>query len=504
MATLRFFAGINERDDFNVSAQEATEGFNFQLDFHRGTLKPRLPQQLVTTVPNASEVTGIMELIKRDDSQTILLAAGTDVYSYTGAVHQDVGNITADGRLRASYWSLDDILVITDLQKNNVCKKWDGTTFGNLTHGIGGVTDLYAKYSVVHKNRVWLANITTDSTEIPHMLLASAFENAESYDSTTRAQDGAFTGDEAFYLLSPDLRPINGIHVFFDTLVGSTEDGKLFRLTGSDSTDFDFIEFYPGSAARGEESMTNIGNDILYFRQGHVIESFASTEKFGDVRADDVSWWIAKTLKDSCDLRAVYDRENQKVLFFCEISGNVYVLDKEALLSPRAGEHGRPLSPWTIYRTNMSNNFATKAISPVRVPFTTTNKRTIWWGDSAGQIFNFNGDALPAQGDANTTNIEVFRKSKYVESSEGLKLDSEMFIGGVTYRREAAVDLQLTGDWSAEYNRETVVVPLKAPAVLAEGGFWGGDVYWGKTTQVTVWDDGATLWDDGDTLWDEK
>ena len=225
MATLRFFGGINERDDFNVSSQEAIAGYNFQLDSYRGTLKPRLPQQIVTTVPNASEVTGIMEMIKRDDSQTILIAAGTDVYSWTGAIAQDVGNITADGRLRSSYWSLDDILVITDLQKNNVCKKWDGSTFGNLTHGIGGVTDLYAKYSVVHNGRVWLANITTDATELPHMLLASAFENAESYDSTTRAEDSGFTGNEAFFLLSPDLKPINGLHVFFNTIVGSTEDG---------------------------------------------------------------------------------------------------------------------------------------------------------------------------------------------------------------------------------------------------------------------------------------
>ena len=504
MATLRFFGGINERDDFNVSSQEATEGYNFQLDFHRGTLKPRLPQQLVTTVPNASEITGIMELIKRDDSHSILLAAGTDVYHYTGAVHQDVGNITADGRLRASYWSLDDILVITDLQKNNVCAKWDGSTFGTLTHGISGVTNLYAKYSVVHNGRVWLANITTDTTELPHMLLASAFEDAEDYDSTTRAQDGAFTGNEAFYLLSPDLRPINGIHVFFDTIVGSTEDGKLFRLTGADSTDYDFIEFYPGSAAHGEEAMVNVGNDILYFRQGHVIESFTSTEKFGDVRADDISWWIANTLKGTCDLRAVYDRENQKVLFFCDTLNQCYVLDKQALLSPRVGEHGRPLSPWTFYRTNMSNNFQTKAVSSVRVPFSAVNKRTIWWGDSAGQIFNFNGDALPAQGDADTTNVDVYRKSKYVEESEELKLDSEMFMGGVNYRRQAAVDMEITGDWSREYNRETVTVPLKAPAVLAEGAFWGGDSYWGKTPQFTEWDGGGTIWDSGATTWDER
>ncbi len=481
MATLRFFGGINERDDFNVSSQEAVAGYNFQLDSYRGTLKPRLPQQLVTTVPNASEITGIMEMIKRDDSQTILIAAGTDVYLWTGALHQDVGNITADGRLRASYWSLDDILVITDLQKNNVVKKWDGSTFGNLTHGIGGVTDLYAKYSLVHKGRVWLANITTDSTELPHMLLASEFEDAESYDSTTRAEDSGFTGNEAFYLLSPDLKPINGIHVFYDTIIGSTEDGKLFRLTGSDSTDYQFVEFYAGSAAHGEEAMVNIGNDLLYFRQGHVIESFKSTDRFGDVSTDDISWWIANTLQGTCNVRAIYDRENQKVLFFCDSLGQVYVLDKQSWLAPRIGEHGLPLSPWTFYITNMSNNFVTKAVASVRVPFTTTDKRTIWWGDEDGQIFNFNGDGTPFAGDADTTNVDVYRRTKYVEEGQDLNLRSELFIGGVKYRRQAGVDLNLTGDWSEEYNRETVTVPLKSPAVLSEGGFWGGESYWGIT-----------------------
>lgn len=501
MPSLKFFGGINERDDFNVSAQEASEGYNFQLDFHQGILKPRLPQQLIATVPNASEITGILELIERDDTQSIVVAAGTDVYHYTGAAFIDVGNITADGRFRSAYWSLDDILVITDLQKNNVCKKWDGTTFSNLTHGISGVTNLYAKYAVLHNSRIWLGNIKTDTTDLPHMLLASEFENAESYDSTTRAKDGAFTGNEAFFLLSPDLRPINGLHVFYDTIVGSTEDGKLFRLNGSDSTDYEFIEFYAGSSAHGQEAMVNVGNDLLYFRQGHVIESFTSTERFGDVSTDDISWWIANTLKGSCDLRAVYDRENQKVLFFCDTLNQVYVLDKQALLQPRVGEHGRPLSPWTFYVTNMSNNFDTKAVTQVRIPFTTTNKRTIWWGDSAGQIFDFYGTDA---GDAGSSNIDVYRKSKYVEADNDLRLDSELFIGGVNYRRKAAVDVELTGDWSTEYNRETVTVPLKAPAVIDEGSFWGGEAYWGITPTVTVWDDGVTVWDDGDTLWDPR
>lgn len=477
MAEMKFFGGINERDDFNISIQEATAGYNFDLDPLRGTLKPRLAQDLVTTTPNASEITGIMELIKRDNSQTILIAAGTDVYQYTSGGHIDVGNITADGRLRGTHWPLDDILVITDLQKNNVVKQWNGSAFATLTHNITAVTDLYAKYAIVWNGRVWLANITADSTETQHMLLASEFENVNQFDPATRSGDAGFTGDEAFFILAPDLKPINGIQVFFGTVVVSTESGKLFKLTGSDSTDFNFEEFYPGSASKGEEAIVNIGNDLLFFREGHVIESLSDTQRFGDVSTDDISWWIANTVKESCDLRAVYDRERQKVLWFCDTSEQVLVLDKLSMLKPRQGEHGEALSPWTFYRTTMSNGFVTKAAIAMRRPFTTAENRTVWWGDDAGQIFDLYGSG---SGDAGTENIEVFRKSKHISSMDsGLNLKQELLIGGVNYRRKARVDLDITGDWSQEYNRETVTVPLKAPAVIASGGFFGGDFYFG-------------------------
>ncbi len=67
--------------------------------------------------------------------------------------------------LRGTYWSLGDYLVITDLSKATVAKKWDGSTFSTLTTGLGA--SLYAKYGVVHQGRVWLANVTT-STDTPH------------------------------------------------------------------------------------------------------------------------------------------------------------------------------------------------------------------------------------------------------------------------------------------------------------------------------------------------
>ena len=91
---------------------------------------------------------------------------------------------------------------------------------------------LFAKFAIVHLDRVWLFNIKIGSTLFPDMILACKFEDPTNWDSSTRGGPttvggGSFsTGLEAFFLKVPDLKPINGVTIFQNTIVFSTTNGR--------------------------------------------------------------------------------------------------------------------------------------------------------------------------------------------------------------------------------------------------------------------------------------
>ena len=318
--------------------------------------------------------------------------------------------------------------------------------------------NVYAKYSIVKDGRVWLFNVTTGGADIPHMMLASTFEDPEKLDSSERAVDGTFTtGNEAFYILTKDLKPINGVTVFQNQLIISTEDGRLYKLQGSDATDYAFVDFYSGSAATGTESMVNIGNDVLYMKSGGAIESLLSTDKFGDVEADDVSKWIPDTVAGLSDSLSVYDQQRQQVMFF--VNNRVLVFDKEMFTSTE-------LSPWSVWITKMGNEFNTNAAKFLRVPGTTN--KTVYWGDDAGQIFELNG--VGENGDAGTHSILMSRRTKLLVDGDQI---NDILHGRIEYRRVGNFNLQMDFEWSDHYSTTTCSVPLKEP-VLVGALHWGG------------------------------
>ena len=138
MPDLFFGGGINQRDDFNINAEECIEGQNFLLDGKARTFRPRLPFDLFATMTNGSLVSGIMQLIKRDNTDTLLVTAGNTAYSVSDAGSPtSVGTINTSTGMRSSYYSLDDKLVITDLDLANVIYEWDGSTLQKNKHGKG-------------------------------------------------------------------------------------------------------------------------------------------------------------------------------------------------------------------------------------------------------------------------------------------------------------------------------------------------------------------------------
>lgn len=466
---LFFGGGLNEQQHPHLF--ECGEGENFELGLRSSKLIPRKPYDLKGTATNALAINGLIQLVKRDNTETTLVQAGTAVYLWDGsATFTSKGSVSADSRLRDTHWSLDDVSIITDLAKETVVKTWNGTSFSTLTTGLGA--SLFAKYGVVFQGRVWLANVKT-ATDTPHLMVASAFEDHESYDTSRRggpSTDGGgtfTTGLEAFFMLSPDLRPINGFMVFFDTLIMSTEGGRLYKLTGTSGATYKWTDYYAGSAAIGNESMADIGNDVVYMKPGGGIDRLSTTETSGDVAADDLSRWIPTTTEDLDDSITVYDQKNQKVFFF--VDSKILVLFKDLM--------GGELSPWSVYTTQEAFAFATNAAKYMKRPSTQTY--SVYFGDAVGRIFDLNGGGA---GDAGTEDLMVRRKTRFISSGEGadkngrgaLDLMKKVLRGVVAYRRIVGpCDVTVSFDWGDEYNESSSVIPLKGAPSEDAGVYYG-------------------------------
>lgn len=470
-----FSGGLNEQQQPHL--YEAANGsYNFDLDKDRNALVPRPPFDLKGTATNAGAIMGIMQMIKRDDSETTLIQAGNVLYSWDGgSVFTSVGSPNAASQLRGCYWSLSDYLIVTDLQKQTPVSRWNGTTFSTQTTGLGST--LYAKYAIVHNGRVWLFNVTT-STATPHLMAVSTFEDPTLFDTTKRAVIDTFsTGLEAFYMLTPNLKPINGVtkSLAGDVII-STEGGALFKLSGTDADTYAFTEFYPYSNAVGNEAMASMGNDIIYMRKHGSIDLLAATQNYGDVAADDLSRWIPHSVDGLDAAIVVYDYFRQKVLFF--VADKVLVLFKDILyggaIASDNGERAK-LSPWSVYKTQDADSFNTSAAAYIRIPG--TSDYSVYFGSSNGRIFDLNGEGRV--GDAGSSDISVVRKSRYISEEDGVN-----FQGGVTkvkirYRRIYDMSLNLSMDWADEFSESDAAVSLKGDTTLTEPSYYGGDVYYG-------------------------
>lgn len=451
-----FSGGINELNDIAISTDEAVSGQNFELGLGRTKLKRRPPFDLLDTATNTSEIHGIHQLKLRDGTKTTLVAAGTDMYTWDGAAFVDVGNVDADSEFHHIEWDLDETIIIVDRIKDNVVLEWDGTTLSALTHAIPATTNFYAKYGIVQNGRMVFANVTTDSTENPHMLVFSAFEDREVYDTTARSGDAGFaTGNEAFYMLTPDLQPINGLIRFKRSTIISTEGEQLFELVGDDSTNYRFVPFYGGSGATGDDSFVNANDDVYYLREGGVIESLRATDTYGDVGTDDISLPIKDSVKNLTSIRAVYDQQNRRILFWT--GSKILVLNKDLM--------GGQTSPWSIYTTNHASAFSTKAVVYMEYPDSTDH--SIFFGDDSGNIYDLNGTGIA--GDGGTTAIQTIRKMALQE------FDYERFLQGrVFYRREGECELSITFQWGDEGSTTNLIVPIKGRTGASVVNYFGG------------------------------
>jgi hypothetical protein len=442
--TIKFGGGLNTRaSESDIRDKECSSGENYVLDLENQELRPREYFDLAGTAAGG-QINGFAQLKKSDGTISTLIQSGTTVYEWDGNTFTSKGSVATGAKIRGHLhhnWILTDKVLITDLAMVEPVNEWDGTTFTNVS--FTGVTgDFIAKYCWVSKDIAHYANINSNATATPHLLCGSTNEDYATATIANKPSSALGAGDP-WYMTQPDLRPINGLIVAFGRMLTSSEDGALYQITGSNEQDFAMDNFYPGSAASGDEAMAYIGNDIAYGRQGKV-ETLSGTAAFGDVETDDVSRYIANELSGLKDWTVVYNSRLSRVYFYAAGETTIYVLHKSIWDESRrrssqlqAASSEMDISPWGKWTTQHSFNFAPTCMWTMFDP--TNGLEYTWMGDSSGNVYRIEGSSA---GDGGSANVKVSRTSKLY--SVPLNADVFSIEGYVMYRKDEAATLTLS------------------------------------------------------------
>jgi len=500
---IKFGGGLHTRASTDeIDAREATDGQNFLLDLENRELRPRPPFDLIGTLPNAGSVLGGGSLLKADGTVVTIFQGAGIVYKWDGGTgFTQVGTCNSSSQLRGHWksqnWTLADKLLLTDLTLNDVIKEFDGTTLSSVafTDQSGAAFGtFYAKYLEVTNERAFFANVRDAGGLFPHLMVGSA-QSVYTQITTTNLPSTALSTSDPFYLTSPDLKPVNGLVGAFGTRIISTEKGSLFNLSGESAKDFSFNEFFVGSGASGNESLTYTGNDIIYGRQGR-IESVTDTSAFGNSEADDLSRQIADTISAYTGWRTVCNSRLNRVYCFPDNISEVWVfntamlttrilsanaLNKFVLQSQPQQEAGK-LSPWMRWKTNHALDFKPTFVMEMLDP--SDGLEYVFMGDSSGNVYRMEGVGLA--GDAGTTDIDVSWTTK--EFAAPLDTENYTIEGFLKYNKDLANTVTLTFLFGGQTAFDQVVT-LTLPAVTGvqywgdPNIYWSGDFYWGALFQ---------------------
>ena len=315
---LKFGGGIHSRpSEEDIDPRECAAGENFELDLQNFHYRRRKPFELVGRVPNNGEIRGFVSLKKSsDNSVSMLVQSDGIVYEWTGTVFTQVQTVEATAKLRGRIshnWWLDDEVIVTDLNLADVVMEWDGSTLDDVTftdEDSNPIGSFKAKYCVIQGERALFGNVVSGSAT-PHMIVGSKVSDYTNV-TVSNKPPSALGEDDPFYLLTPDLRDINGMVSAFNVFVAmSSKEGQFYKLVGASAKDMSVVPFYPDSFASGDESVAFVGNDIFYGRPGR-IESIISTDKFSDVENDDLTVGISDLVDGYEDWQIEYNQRSQK------------------------------------------------------------------------------------------------------------------------------------------------------------------------------------------------
>lgn len=470
--TIKFGGGLHTRaSEDEIDAREAADGQNFLLDLENRELRPRPPFDLIGTVPNAAEIRGGGSYLKADGTVDFFIQAGDTIYKWDGvSTFTGITVVNANSRLRGHHrthaWALDDKLLFTDLELLETVQEWNGSAWSSTTFS-GGFGTFYAKYLSIADERAMFSNVKDSGSTLPHMMVGSERSDYTTISVSDRPSSSLSEAD-AFFLLTPDLRPINGHVEAFGSTILSTEKGEMFNLTGSSAKDFAFSQFYPGSGASGDEPVAYVGNDILYGRQGR-IESLKDTDRFGDSEADDATKPVANETEDYEAWTIVYNARLNRAYCFPDEGSECWVLQN----TMRGGQ----VSPWMRWTTDHALAFRPSFVMSMLDPL--DGLEYVFMGDEDGNFYRLEGSG--ADGDGGDNEIATEWLTKLV--SAPVDMEFHNIEGWVKYRKNVAFQIQLTFELAGvEASRELVTIDLPAVSGAAHFGgahYFGGTVYFG-------------------------
>lgn len=463
------------RPEDQIDPLEAAGGYNFDLDKSSTDLRLRRPFDELGTVPNGGSIRGGITLKKLDGTVFMAIQADDKVYSWDGFTFAEIGTVDVTARLRGRIehaWELDESVLVTDLEKQEPVLQWDGVTLEEMPNNLDG--DFKAKYCFVDKERAFFGNVESNSVDTPHLLIGSLRENNEILSVDDRPSS-ALSDEDPFYIPSPDLKPINGLVSAFGRTVLGTERGTTFNLIGETAKDFAITKLASTAAARGDESMIFIGDDIVFGRQGK-IESVLDTDRFGDVEINDLSRWIADEVVDFESWTAVYNSRIDRAYFFPRDRSQVWVLEKSLLSTP--------LSPWTRWRTGHPMGFNPTFVMNMLDP--QDGLEYVFMGDSTGKLYRLEGSG--DQGDGGAYLITLEHISKLFSAPADLQTFDHF--GHLRYRKGIPAEVTLTYQYAgvSAFDGEVVIdiqQDLDFPVYTGidaspNVAYYGGDYYYNE------------------------
>lgn len=489
---IKFGGGLHTRASADeIDGREAADGQNFLLDLDNRELRNRPPFDLIGQLPNAAEVRGGGSLLKADGTIKTCFQGGGKVYSWDGATgFTQIGTCNSQSKLRGHWrshnWTLDDKVLFTDLNLQDTIKEWNGSTFQSTTFTKENDTafgSFSAKYLSVSNERALFANVKDGSASSPHLAVGSAVSDYTQI-SVAQLPSSALSVGDPFYLVMPDLRPVNGLVQAFGTSIISTEKGRLFNLSGTSAKDFAFAEFFAGSGASGAESLEYIGTDVIYGRQGR-IESVRDTDTFGNSEADDLTLEIADQIAGYTGWTTVFNSRLNRVYLFPASQSEAWVfntamrtsrqlsanaLNQFAFQSEVQAKAGK-LSPWMRWKTGHTLAFMPTFVQSMLDP--ADGLEYVFMGDASGNIYRTEGSG--ADGDGGSADVDVTWTSKVF----GAPLDTEMYDieGYIKYKKNVSATVTLTFQFAGKAASDksiTITIPEVSGA-----NYWGGSVYWG-------------------------
>lgn len=474
---IKFGGGLHTRAaEDEIDAREAADGNNFLLDLDNKELRNRKPFDFIGQVPNASEIRGGGSLLKTDGTVTTLVQAGDTVFEWDGlAGFVSKGTVNSGAKLRGHWrshnWNLDDKLLLTDLNLVEVVQEWDGATLSDVVFTNENDVPFgtfFAKYLSISSERAVFSNIKDPGIAVPHMMVGSK-QSDFTQITVNDTPSTAINNEDPFFLLMPDLKPINGHVEAFGKTILSTEKGRLFNLLGSSAQDFSFDDFYAGSDASGEESLVYIGNDIIYGRQGR-IESVKDTDRSGDTEANDLTNQVADQIEGFTGWRSSYNSRLNRAYLFPDNESEVWVLNTAL--------KGQELSPWMRWKTE--HPLAFKPTFQMTMLDPQDGLEYLFMGDEDGNFYRMEGSGI---GDGGTVDIETEWLTRLF-SGEG---DAELynFEGWINYRKGDAAVVELSFEFAglAEFN-ETIVIEIPTTSdrtVYSGGAHYSDGHFYGST-----------------------